>query len=250
MGRVANKVVIVTGGASGIGEADCRALIAEGARVVITDVDEEKGEKLAGTLGSSALFVSHDVRDEVQWDNVISACASHHGRLDALVNNAGIVKVGTVEDTSLEMWRMVNEVDSTGVFLGCRAAIPLMKKSGGGSIVNISSIASLSGFPQHFAYVAAKGAVRAMTKSIAAHCAREGHKIRCNTIHPGGIATPMFAGATRDTGGKTGRANKPAGSAPIGEPEDVANMVVYLVSDESKFVNAAEFVIDGGLLVL
>ncbi len=250
MGRVDNKVVIVTGGASGIGEADCRALIAEGARVVITDVDEAKGEKLASALGSRALFVRQDVRDEAQWDHVISVCASHHGRLDALVNNAGVVMVGTVEDTSLEMWRMVNEVDSTGVFLGCKAAIPLMKKSGGGSIVNISSVAALSGFPQYFAYVAAKGAVRAMTRSIAAHCAKEGYKIRCNTIHPGGIATPMLAGATRDAGGKTGRAGEPAGSTPIGEPEDVANMVVYLVSDESKFVNAAELVIDGGLLVL
>lgn len=124
MGRVDNKVVIVTGGASGIGEADCRALIAEGARVVITDVDEAKGEKLASALGSRALFVRQDVRDEAQWDHVISVCASHHGRLDALVNNAGVVMVGTVEDTSLEMWRMVNEVDSTGVFLDARRRYP------------------------------------------------------------------------------------------------------------------------------
>ncbi len=250
MGRVDNKVVIVTGGASGIGEADAKALVREGASVLITDVNEERGQTLASSLGPRARFVMHDVRDEAQWNRVISLCESHFGRLDALVNNAGVVEVGTVEDTSMETWCLVNEVDSTGVFLGCKTSIPLMKRNGGGSIINISSIAALSGFPQYFAYVAAKGAVRAMTKSIAAHCAKEGYNIRCNSMHPGGIATPMLAGAQEDTSGEIGRASQSSLSSPIGEPEDVANMVIYLVSDESKFVNGAELVIDGGSLIL
>ncbi len=246
MRRVEGKVAIVTGGASGLGRADSELLLAEGASVMITDINVEQGRALADSLGQKAAFMAHDVRDEAAWQSVIEETIKKFGKLDILVNNAGVVVLATPEDTTLEQFRFANQVMSEGVFLGCKHAIPAMKKSGGGSIINMSSIASHIGYPIFFAYTAAKGAVRAMTKSIAVHCQTNNYGIRCNSIHPGAIETPMIQSAQ----GRDEAADVPEGVLPVdavGAPSDVANMVLYLASDESRFVTGAEFVIDNGL---
>lgn len=248
MGRVEGKVAIVTGGASGLGRADAELLVAEGARVVITDVNTKDGAALAERLGPNALFLEQDVRDEERWKQVIAETVRHFGRLDVLVNNAGVVVVATPEETTLEQFRFANAVMSEGVFLGCKHAIPAMRESGGGSIINMSSIASHLGYPVFFAYSAAKGAVRAMTKSVAVHCQANGYGIRCNSIHPGAVETPMI----RQAEGRQEAQDVPDGVLPInsvGAPKDVANLVLYLASDESRFVNGAEFVLDNGLSI-
>lgn len=248
MGRVEGKVAIVTGGASGLGRADAELLVAEGARVVITDVNAKDGAALAERLGPNALFLEQDVRDEERWKQVIAETVRHFGRLDVLVNNAGVVVVATPEETTLEQFRFANAVMSEGVFLGCKHAIPAMRESGGGSIINMSSIASHLGYPVFFAYSAAKGAVRAMTKSVAVHCQANGYGIRCNSIHPGAVETPMI----RQAEGRQEAQDVPDGVLPInsvGAPKDVANLVLYLASDESRFVNGAEFVLDNGLSI-
>lgn len=249
MARAAGKIVIITGGASGLGAADARLLVEEGASVVITDVNEADGASLADRLGDRAVFMAHDVRDENQWARVLEETLQRFGRLDVLVNNAGVVVPGTVEHTSLEDWQFVNDVCNTGTFLGCKHAIPAMRDSGGGSIINISSIAPMGGFPQFFAYVAAKGAVRGMTKAIAVHCHRKGYGIRCNSVHPGGIATPMLADSV---GGFSAAPEEDARRAtpPTGQPEDIAHLVLYLASDESLFLNGSELVADGATLLL
>lgn len=248
MGRVDGKVVLITGGASGLGRADAEHLAAEGARVVVTDVDDKAGEALVAQLngaGHEALFLHQDVRDEDRWGEVIAETEKAFGRLDGLVNNAGVVVIATPEDTTLEQFRFVNAVMSEGVFLGCKAALPLMRKSGGGSIVNMSSVASHLGYPVFFAYTAAKGAVRSMTKSLAVTCQMNKDHIRVNSIHAGAIDTQMIKTANAALGIEP----DPDDPIGIGEPSDVANMVVYLISDESKFVNGAELVIDNALTV-
>lgn len=249
MGRVEGKVAIVTGGASGLGRADAELLLAEGASVVITDVNVRLGRDVAARMGKKALFLEQDVRDEERWKAVIAETVKHFGRLDILVNNAGVVVMASPEDTTLEQFRFANQVMSEGVFLGCKHAIAAMKTTGGGSIINMSSTASHLGYPIFFAYSAAKGAVRAMTKSVAVHCQSSGYKIRCNSIHAGGIETPMVQKAS-------GRENQPQevpeGVLPldaVGAPKDVALMVLYLASDESRFVTGAEFMIDNGLTI-
>ena len=249
MGRVEGKVAIVTGGASGLGKADAEMLLAEGASVVITDVNAGLGQEVAAKMGKKALFLEHDVRDEERWKAVIAETVKHFGRLDILVNNAGVVVMATPEDTTLEQFRFANQVMSEGVFLGCKHAIAAMKETGGGSIVNMSSTASHLGYPIFFAYSAAKGAVRAMTKSVAVHCQASGYKIRCNSIHAGAIETPMVQKAE----GRENSANEiPEGVLPLrsaGAPKDVAYMVLYLASEESRFVTGAEFIVDNGLMI-
>lgn len=249
MNRVAGKIALVTGAASGLGRADAELLAAEGANVVLTDINEEAGREAAGVIGEKAHFIKHDVTSEDQWKAVIAETAERFGGLDILVNNAGVVVMASPEETTLEQFRFANAVMSEGVFLGCKHAIPVMKDSGGGSIINMSSVASHIGYPIFFAYAAAKGAVRAMTKSIAVHCQAEGYGIRCNSIHAGAIETPMIQFAQ-------GRPNEPhevpEGVLPIeavGAPSDVANMVLYLASDESRFVTGAEFMLDNGLSI-
>jgi 3(or 17)beta-hydroxysteroid dehydrogenase len=250
MGRVDGRVALITGAASGLGLADAKLLAREGARVVLTDVNDERGAAAAAGIGAAATFIRHDVSRAEEWQRVIAAVRERHGRLDILVNNAGVVVLSTPESCTLEEFRFANAVMSEGVFLGCKYALPLLKESDSGSIINMSSTASHVGYPIFFAYSAAKGAVRAMTKSIAAHCQSEGYRVRCNSIHAGAIETPMVQSAQ-------GRANEkpmdiaasgvlPAGS--LGAPDDVANLVLYLASDESRFVTGAEFVIDNGLL--
>lgn len=247
MGRVSGKVAIVTGAASGLGLADAEMLIAEGASVLLTDINEAAGEAAAKRLGGNAAFFRHDVSDEGQWLKAIAEAEQRFGGLDILVNNAGIVLAADPEQTSLDQFRLVNRIMSEGVFLGCKHALPAMNRRGGGAIVNMSSVASHLGYGIFFAYSAAKGAVRAMTKSMAMHCQEKGYKIRCNSVHAGAIETPMVQAAM----GRPGQALEiPDGVLPadaLGAPKDVAAMVLYLASDESRFVTGAEFVIDNGL---
>ncbi|ABB32444.1 oxidoreductase, short-chain dehydrogenase/reductase family [Geobacter metallireducens GS-15] len=246
MGRVEGKVAIVTGAASGLGAASARLLAREGARVVITDINVKDGQALANSLGEGAIFLRHDVSDEAQWVAIIEQTLSRFGRLDILVNNAGVVVVADVEHTTVEDWRFVNAVGTDGTFFGCKHAIPAMRRSGGGSIVNLSSLAGIGGYPLVFAYSASKGAIRAMTKSVAVHCAQNKYNIRCNSIHPGGILTPLVEGFIKSAVGTADASMDKARDlfSKLGEPDDVAYMVLYLASDESKFVSGSEFIID------
>jgi 3(or 17)beta-hydroxysteroid dehydrogenase len=249
MGRVEGKVAIVTGAASGIGKACAMVLAREGARVVLADRNEAGGRAVAETLGPPHVFRALDVTDEAGWAATIADTLRLFERLDILVNAAGVGVVGDIESLSLAEWRFVHAVNSDGVFLGCRAAIPAMTATGG-SIINLSSVAGLIGDPDMPAYCASKGAVRMLTKSVALHCARRGYRIRCNSVHPSFIATPMVEAliATAEDPVKTRKAlERAAPLGHLGEADDVANLVLYLASDESKFTTGAEHVIDGGL---
>jgi 3(or 17)beta-hydroxysteroid dehydrogenase len=249
MGRVEGKVALISGAASGLGAADAAVLAREGATVVLTDIDEATGEATAESIrsaGGNATFLKHDAADEEQWQQVIAGIRKEHGRLDVLVNNAGIVIMASPEDCSLDDFRKQNAVMSEGVFLGCKHALPLMHESGGGSIINMSSIASHLGYPIFFAYSAAKGAVRSMSKAIAVHCQMNGYNIRVNSLHPGAIDTPMVDQTSSELGIENKEDLSPVG---LGQPEDVANVVLFLASDESRFVNGTEILIDNTLSI-
>ncbi|VVO21230.1 SDR family oxidoreductase [Pseudomonas fluorescens] len=242
MGRVAGKVVLITGAASGLGAADARLLAAEGAHVVLTDINEALGRDVAAGI-PGALFLVHDVRDEQRWQEVIAETVKHFGRLDVLVNNAGVVVFADVEQTSLEKYRFVNSIMSEGTFLGCKYAIAAMKTSGAGSIINISSIGAIKGIGEIVAYSAAKGAILSLTRSVAIHCRDKGYNIRCNAILPGAHETPMTAAAVSEIDQGSG-ALMQVQSNGQGQPIDVANMVLFLASDESRYVNGSQLVID------
>ena len=245
-----DRVALVTGAASGLGRADSYALAAEGASVILTDINpngQSVANDIAAKTGSKTVFYLQDVGDEERWTEIMNSVESEFGGLNVLVNNAGIVIVASPEDTTLKQFRLANNVMSESVFLGCKAAIPVMNKSGGGSIINMSSVASHLGYPIFFAYTAAKGAVRAMTKSIAVHCQMNNYNIRCNSIHPGSIDTPMVAQANEEMGiVPDPDAIDPVG---IGSPEDVANLVVFLASDKSRFINGTEVLLDNCLTI-
>lgn len=246
MGRVENKIAIVTGAASGIGKGCARRLVAEGARVVCTDKDA-RGADVAAELG--ATFRQLDVTDEAAWQRAVDDTIREFGRLEILVNAAGVAVWGDIERTTLEQWRFVNQVNAEGTFLGCRAALGAMKATGG-SIVNISSVAGLVADADAPAYCASKGAVRLLTKSVALHAARRGYNVRCNSVHPSFIDTPMVDGvvaASRDPSKMRTLVEKAAPLGRLGDVDDVAAAVLYLASDESKFVTGAELVVDGGL---
>lgn len=257
MGRVDNKVALVTGAGTGIGKTTAKLLAREGATVIVTDINADAASATASELGGNAFGLGHDVRDDAAWANVMEQVTKRFGRLDIHVNNAGILATGntqTVEDTDLEHWRSVQQVNVEGVYLGCQHAIRVMKTNGGGSIVNLSSIAGLLGTPHLVAYGASKGAVRQLTKSISTYCARAGYAIRCNSVHPGIIQTQM-GDAVFGLGGGDAQAVRAERTRAIplgrvGEPEDVAHCILFLASDDARYVTAAELVVDGGYTAL
>lgn len=249
MGRVQGKTAIVTGAASnpGLGFATAVTLAREGARVVVTDVDEAGASACAAAIqeaGGDALALGQDVTDEAQWQAVVERTSAAYGGLDVLVNNAGIAVLKRVEEMSLADWNRQIEVNLTSVFLGCKYGMEAMRASGGGSIINLSSVAGLVGMATCVAYGAAKGGVRIMSKSIAVEGAAD--NIRCNSVHPGVIWTNMQAQAT----GLEEPQAVPPERVPMGrmgEPQDIANCVLYLASDESNYVSGAEFTVDAGM---
>lgn len=250
MARLENKIVLISGGASGIGAETARLVLREGGKAVVADRDEDKGQALARELGDAARFVPLDVTAEPSWQAAVKATVDAFGALHGLLNSAGIGTRTDIETCSLEDYRRVNDVNSLGTFLGCKAAIPAMKAAGGGSIVNISSVLGLRGASYAMAYCASKGAVRLLTKHVALHCAQMKYNIRCNSVHPGYIETPMIAPRLEQTAGnRSGRELleelHPLGR--LGRPEEVANMILFLLSDESSFSTGSEFVCDGGL---
>jgi 3(or 17)beta-hydroxysteroid dehydrogenase len=251
MNRVNGKVAIVTGAARGIGYADALLLAQEGARVVVTDIDEAGGKALAASAPGIE-FVKHDVRDEAGWAKLVQDTVARYGRLDVLVNNAGVIHVGDPLTSDHDEWRHMFEVNVEGTMLGCKHAIPAMIASGGGSIINMSSIAAKSGLYFFTGYCATKGAIAAYTKSVAVYCAQNRLNIRCNSIHPGGIDTPINAGIEQEFASRISGMRLPAQS-PVspdspkmryGEPNDIAYAVVYLASDESKFMSGSELYIE------
>lgn len=250
MGRVSNKVIIITGAASGLGKADAIRLSEEGAKLVLTDINVQEGEQVVKECKNEALFFEQDVSQENSWSDLIKTTLSEFGKLDVLVNNAGIAQIGNIESTTTDQWRDILRVNLDSVFFGCRAAIPEMSKSGGGSIINMSSTTALIGLSPYLAYSAAKGGIRSMTKSIAIHCQEQKNNIRCNSIHPGSIFTPMVDDALKNLVGiKLMDQEDPEATRKamgIGEPLDVANLVLFLASEESKHINGAELVIDNG----
>ena len=236
MPRLKDKVVLLSGGASGIGAETARLVVREGGKAVLADRDEAKGRALADELGSAALFVTLDVTQEAGWQSAVAASVEKFGGLHGLLNAAGVGVRNSIEDCTLAEYRRVNDINSLGTFLGCKAAIPAMKQSGGGSIVNISSVLGLRGASYAMAYCASKGAVRTLTKNVALHCAQMKYNIRCNSVHPGYIDTPMIAPRlSQTTGNRSGRQDleelHPLGR--LGRPEEVANMILFLLSDES-----------------
>jgi 3alpha(or 20beta)-hydroxysteroid dehydrogenase len=236
MARLTDKVVLISGGARGIGEASARAMVAEGARVVLGDLLDDVGRALAHELGSFATYVHLDVTSPADWDAAVVAAESTYGRLDALVNNAGIVAFGGIDTLPQAQWDQVLAVNLTGVYHGMRAALPALKRALGGSIVNVSSTAGLKGYPSLAGYVASKWGVRGLTKAAALDLGKD--KIRVNSVHPGFIRTPMTSGIEEDT--------HLVALDRTGEPIEVAQLILYLVSDESTFCTGAEFTADGG----
>jgi NAD(P)-dependent dehydrogenase (short-subunit alcohol dehydrogenase family) len=244
--RLESKVALISGGARGMGAVEARLFTSEGAKVVIGDILEEDGRRTEAEIneaGGECLFVRLDVTSEPDWQRAVAAAVARFGKLDVLVNNAGIYRTEQVEETSVELWEQVLEINAKGVFLGTKHAIPEMRKAGGGAIINISSVAGLVGNHISAAYAASKGAVRLFTKSTAIQYAADG--IRANSVHPGTIDTPMTAHMLADEQYRQDRMTRtPLGR--LGRPEDIAYGVLYLASDESSFVTGSELVIDGG----
>ena len=246
MGRLENKVALISGGAKGQGAAEARLFAREGAKVVFGDILDDEGRKVEAEIaeaGGEATYVHLDVTSQDDWESAVQVAVDSYGKLDILVNNAGILVLKTLEETSVEVWDRVQDVNSKGVFLGTKAVIPAMREAGGGSIINISSIAGLIG-SGYSAYAASKGLVRLLTKSTAILHGSEG--IRCNSVHPGLIETDMIEEMLSDP---EERASRLAGT-PLGifaDSDDVAYGVLYLASDEARYVTGSELVIDGGI---
>ena len=246
MGRLEGKVALISGAARGQGEAEARLFANEGAKVVFGDILDMEGEKVEAEInetGGEAKYIHLDVTNESEWETAVKESVNSYGKLDILVNNAGISIGKNVEETTLEEWDLVQDVNSKGVFLGTKAAIPAMRESGGGSIVNISSIAGLVGIASA-PYVASKGAVRLLTKSTAVQYGPE--NIRCNSVHPGFIETEMLRGILSNSEERAKR----LAITPLGifaSAHDIALAVLFLASDESRYMTGSELVIDGGI---
>ncbi|AWH96824.1 glucose 1-dehydrogenase [Dietzia psychralcaliphila] len=238
MGRVEGKVAIITGAARGMGEGDARRLVEEGARVVLTDVLDEQGEAVAAELGANARYRHLDVSAPEQWKAVVEETVADWGGVDVLVNNAGIANGAELHKFRHDKWQQILDVNLTGTFYGCQAVTETMIAAGRGSIINVSSIEGMRGTPWAHGYVAAKWAVRGLTKSVALELAP--HGIRCNSLHPGLVRTPITEGIPDDM--------IPIPLGRLGTVEDVANFVLFLASDESSYATATEFVVDGGTI--
>ena len=257
MTRMLAEVALITGGAAGLGKAIAARLVREGATVVITDIDAEEGGRTADELG--AHFMQHDVCNERQWTEVLEEVQRRYRSVTVLVNNAGILgsqEGATPENTSLEAWRKIFSVNVEGVFLGCKAVIPVMRRGGRGSIINMSSVAGLLAAPYATAYGASKAAVRQLTKSVAQHCAQEKLNVRCNSVHPGNVVTPLWRtmadAAARARGLSVEQFMEMEKSfCPMNDftlPEDVAGAVAFLASTDSRFVTGEALIVDGGLV--
>jgi cyclopentanol dehydrogenase len=250
MGRVSGKVALVTGAAMGMGKAHAELLAKEGAKVILTDTNAREGENVAKGIvkkNGRADFYRHDVANEADWRRVVEQVVAKDGKIDVLINNAGIFVMKLLEDTTTEDWDKIFDVNVRGIFFGTKAVLPAMKKAGGGSIINISSIYGLVGAPMAAAYEASKGAVRLFTKACAADLAA--YNIRVNSIHPGVIDTPMTKDLLADPATKTAILGTTILKRPAA-PQEVSSAVLFLASDESSFVDGAELVVDGGYTAL
>ncbi|MDL2354511.1 MAG: SDR family oxidoreductase [Pseudomonadota bacterium] len=248
MGRVEGKVVLITGAASGVGKENALLLAREGAKVVLTDVNVEGVQAVAREIGGAALALRHDIASEDDWHTVMAATLKQFGRFDVLVNNAAILAMGTIEETTLDAWQKMHRINADGYFLGCKFAVAALKEQGG-TIINMSSLAALSGLAHFCAYSASKGSVTALTRSVAAHCKQRGYKIRCNSVHPDGILTPMITSlmANIDPANITTQGDP---MARMCLPQDIANLVLFLASDESRYINGSELCIDNGQMAI
>lgn len=244
MARLEGKVAIITGAAQGMGESHARRFVAEGAKVVITDLNEEKGTALANELGENAVFVKQNVARAEDWAAVVAKAEEAFGPVNVLVNNAGITMAKSILETTEEEYRRIVDINQVSVFLGMKNVIPSMQKAGGGSIVNVSSINGLVGGA--VGYTDTKFAVRGMTKAAAMECTHYG--IRVNSVHPGVIATPMVV--QEDTKAAVEEFSKHIPLKRVAQPEEVTNLVLYLASDESSYSTGAEFVVDGGITAM
>jgi 3(or 17)beta-hydroxysteroid dehydrogenase len=252
MRRLEGKVALISGGASGIGLATARRFAEEGATVVLGDIDRAAAERACAAT-DRASFEPLDVTSDEDWRRATDAAASRHGGLHIVVNSAGIAPTGTIEEVSLDDWRRTMAVNLDGTFLGCRHAVRVMKAGGGGSIVNLSSVSGIIGGHNLAAYNASKGGVRLLTKSVALHCARKGYGIRCNSVHPGFVDTPMLQDLIRQSRNPDEVRTKLAASVPLGRnarADEIAALIAYLASDEAAFVTGAEMVIDGGVTAM
>ncbi len=250
MGRVQDKVCLITGGTAGIGYASAELMCREGAKVALTDIRAAEGEAAAQTLrdqGYDAIFIEQDVTDEARWKEVVAEVVARYGRLDVLVNNAGVGAGTDLEESDLAHWRFVHSVNLEAVFMGTQNAVKQMKLNGGGSIINISSIEGIIGDPRSGAYNASKGGVRLFTKSAALYCAEKKYNIRVNSVHPGFTKTPMVDSVSDVFGPEDlKRIQSEIVLGYMAEPEDQGYGILYLASDESRYVTGTELVIDGG----
>jgi NAD(P)-dependent dehydrogenase (short-subunit alcohol dehydrogenase family) len=251
--RLVDQIALITGAGSGIGRATALLFAEEGAKVAATDLDRAAARETAALVEArhpgQALALAHDVADEAQWLAALAATEEHFGGLTILVNNAGIPGRGTIEDIDYAFWRKVHRVDLDSVFMGCKHAIPRIAKSGGGAIVNVSSVAGVVAGHNLAAYNSAKAAVRHLSKSVALHCAKQNTNIRCNSVHPAFVKTPILADHVRRFGEDEAYA-KLARQIPlgtIGEPIDIAHAILFLAGPESRFITGTEIILDGGL---
>ncbi len=253
MGRVDNKVAIVTGAASGLGFAAAQKLMDEGAKVLLTDINEavinSMSERLSNYSETQFHSAVHDVANEESWINVIENAENHFGKINVLVNSAGISLGADVVSTDFEIWKKVHQVNLDSVFLGCKYAVPIMSKSGQGSIINLSSISGIVAGWNTAAYNSSKAGVRLLSKSVALYCAKKGYDVRCNSVHPAFVDTPILD-PLKQAFGEENAVAKLSRQIPmnkIGDTNDVSYAILYLASDESKFMTGTEIVLDGGL---
>ncbi len=252
MGRVESKVAIVSGGASGIGRETCKTLAREGAKTIVADINTEGAQKVAADIGDNAIALALDVAKEDQWQHCVAECIRRFGRLDIVVNGAGIGFSGNFEETSIEQWQMTLDVNLTGTMLGCKYGIKGIKANDrGGSIINISSLGGLVGAPDIADYCASKGGVTLLTKSVALHCTQHKLNIRCNSVHPTYVDSEMLDPIAEMFGSREAMVSAMAQEVPIGriaQTQDIANAILFLASDESAMITGSPLIIDGGQL--